>query len=213
MLVLHAHPLSSFCMKVEMALYELGTPFRMEFLDLADAPARERFHALWPIGLMPVLRDEARGETVPETSIIVDYLTAFHPGATELIPKDPEQAWRARFWDRLFDLHVQGPMQRVSEHRRDVPGARDEAIPEIARRRLGTAYDVVEREIGEAWMLGEALTIADCAAAPALFYADRILPLEKAHPRTAAYLERLKARPSFARALADAEPYLQFVPF
>ncbi len=213
MLVLHAHPLSSFCMKVEMALYELGAPFRMAFLDLGDASAREAFQALWPIGRMPVLRDEAAGRTVPETSIIIDYLAIFHPGDIELIPQDPQLAWRARFWDRIFDLHVQGPMQRYSEFRLARPGARDEAIPEIVRDQLARAYDVIEREIGEAWMLGEGLTIADCAAAPALFYADRIRPLAEAHPRTAAYRDRLMARPSFARALKEAEPYLQLVPF
>lgn len=212
--ILHGHPLSSFCMKVEMALYETETPFRLAHLNLGDAGERERLLALWPIGKMPVLVDEDRGETVPETSIIIEYLEIFHPGRAPLIPADPDLAWRARFWDRFYDLHVQGPMQRYSDFRREQPGARDAAIPDIVRGQLSAAYGVIEPHMaGREWSVGEGITIADCAAAPALFYADRIVPLAQAHPNAAAYLARLKARPSFARALEEAGPYLSWVPF
>jgi glutathione S-transferase len=214
MLVLHAHPLSSFCMKVEMALYERGDDFRLEHLDLADPAVRERFQALWALGKMPVLQDTDRGETVPETSIIVEYLEASRPARASLIPKDRDLAWRVRFWDRFYDLHVQGPMQRFSEFRRSQAGARDEAIAELVPAQLGVAYGVIEAHMAERqWSAGDGLTLADCAAAPALFYADRIVPLKAAHPRAAAYLDRLKARPSFARVLQEAEPYLHWVPF
>ncbi|HEX3700169.1 MAG TPA: glutathione S-transferase family protein, partial [Phenylobacterium sp.] len=113
MLVLHAHPLSTFCMKVTMALYEAQTPFRLELLNLGDEAERARFHALWPIGKMPVLQDEARGEVVPETSAILEYLATYYPGRAQLAPKDPDLAWRARLAERIYDLHVQGPMQRI----------------------------------------------------------------------------------------------------
>jgi glutathione S-transferase len=213
MLVLHGHPLASFCMKVEMALYELGTSFRFELVDLGDEAARDRFHRLWPIGRMPVLQDLGRGETVPETSIIIEYLAVHHPGRVQLIPRDPDLAWRARLWDRFHDLHVQGPFQRLADHRLGRPGARDEAIPGVVRDLLATACGLIERDGGEPWLLGETFSIADCSAAPALFYADRVLPLRDGYPRTARYLERLKGRPSFARTLEEAAPYLHMVPF
>lgn len=214
MLILHAHPLSSFCMKVEMALYEAGTPFRFEYLDLADEAERARFLALWPIGKMPVLVDEAAGETVPETSIIIEYLDAFHPGPDPMIPRDLDSAWRARLWDRFYDLHIHSHMQRYVDFRREQLGARDVAIPDLVKSRLATAFDVVEARMADReWSVGEVVSIADCAAAPALFYADRIVPLKAAHPNTAAYLDRLKARPSFARALREAEPYFSWLPF
>src|SRR5579883_1198746 len=113
MLTLHGHPLSSFCQKVITALYENGTPFALEFLDLFDPPSRERFLALWPIGKMPVLHDSERNETVPESSAIIDYLETYYPGPVELVPRSPETAWRARLVERIFDLHVQGPMQQI----------------------------------------------------------------------------------------------------
>src|SRR5512138_3771832 len=96
MLVLHGHPLSTFCMKAAMALYEMGTPFRHELVDFGDPASRERLFGLWPLGKIPVLRDEDRGETVPETSAIIEYLCVHHPGRMELLPKSPDLAWRAR---------------------------------------------------------------------------------------------------------------------
>lgn len=213
MLILHGHPLSSFCMKVAMALDELGLSFRSEMVDLGDEAARARFLALWPLGKMPVLSDDAAEEAVPETSIIVDYLAARYPGSKTLIPADPDRAWRARFWDRFFDLHVMAPVQRYADFRLGRPGSRDEAIPDVVRGQLASAFGVLEAQVGEPWMLGSDLTVAECAGAPALFYADRIVPLAEAHPAAAAYLERLKQRPSFARALAQAAPYMHMVPY
>lgn len=215
MYVLHGHPLSSYFQKAAIAFYETGTPFRLEMLaDLSDPAERARFQALWPIGKMPVLEDTRRGRVVAESSIVIEYIATHEPGAARLLPKDPDEALRVRLMDRIFDLHVQAPMQRYSDYRREVPGARDEAIPEVVKAQLATAYGFIEREIeGRAWAAGETFTMADCAAAPALFYADRIVPLKDNHPKVAAYYERLKARPGYARALEESAPFLQYVPF
>jgi glutathione S-transferase len=213
MLTLHGHPLSSFCMKATMALYEAGTPFRYETVDLGDAAARERFFALWPLGKMPVLRDEARGETVPETSAILEYLSLHYPGDAELTPKAPDLAWRARLAERIFDLHVQVPMQRIVGERLRPEGQKDAFGLNEARAQLARTLDLIDGQMAErTWALGATFSIADCAAAPALYYADKVLPFEATHPNAWAYLQRLKARPSFARTLEEAEPFFAMFP-
>ena len=112
-LTLYFHPLSSFCQKVLVALYENDTPFTPRIVDFSDEASRAEFVALWPMGRIPVLRDEAKGQTVPETSIIIEYLAQHYPGATELVPADPDLAWRTRLRDRFFDLYVEEPMQKI----------------------------------------------------------------------------------------------------
>ena len=213
MLVLHGHPLSTFCMKVTMALYESGTPFEYPRLDLGEAASRERLFALWPLGKMPVLRDEARGETVPETSAILEYLSLHYPGKAELTPSDPDLAWRARLSERVFDLHVQAPMQKIVGDRLRPADAKDPFGVAEARAALGRALDLIDGQMADrAWALGKVFSLADCAAAPALFYADKVAPFEATHPNAWAYLGRLRARPSFARCLEQAEPYFAMFP-
>jgi len=213
MLVLYGHPLSSFCMKVTTALYEAGTDFRYERVDLGDPASRDRLLALWPLGKMPVLRDEGRGETVPETSAILEYLSLHHPGAARLTPASPDEVWRARLAERVFDLHVQVPMQKIVGDRLRPEGSHDPAGVEEARAALVRALDWAEGEMRRrTWALGEAFTIADCAAAPALYYADKVQPFAATHAAAWAYLERLRARPSFARTLTEAEPYSHMFP-
>jgi glutathione S-transferase len=212
-LVLHAHPLSSYCWKVLIALYEKEVDFEFRLLNLGDPDARAAFAALWPIAKMPVLEDRARGAVVPETSIIVDYLDAHHPGAIRLIPEEAEAARGVRLWDRIFDLHVQTPMQKIVADRLRPPGEKDAYGVAEARASLATALAMVEREVaGRAWACGEAFTLADCAAASALFYADKVMPFGDERPEALGLLERLKARPSFARVLAEAEPWFQYFP-
>lgn len=213
MFVLHGHPLSSFHQKVAVAFYETQTPFEFAMLNLGDEAERARFVALWPFGKMPVLEDRTRGEVVGESTVIIEHLAATTPGAARLIPDDPEAARRTRLMDRIFDLYVQAPFQRFGDRRRDVPGARDEAIPEIVKGQLATAYGFLEGQLaGRTWAAGEAFTLADCGAGPALFYANRIVPVA-GWPNVAAYFERLSARPSYARALEESKPYLDWVPF
>ena len=212
-LTLYFHPLSSFCHKVLIALYENGTPFTPQIVNLQDASERAAFHQLWPVGKFPVLRDEARGETVPESSILIEYLQQHYPGRTRFIPSDPEQARAARQSDRLFDLHIHMHMQKIVGDRLRPAGSKDQHGVEDARTRMATALGMLDKDMASrTWATGETFTIADCAAAPALFYADKVAPLLPAFPHAAAYLERLKQRPAYARVLEEAEPYMKFFP-
>jgi len=212
-LVFHGHPLSSFCWKGLIALYENATPFELNLLNLGDPEAKAAFEALWPLAKMPVLEDRGRGEVIPETSIIIDYLDHCYPGAVRFVPEDPERARTVRLWDRILDNYVQGPMQRIVFDRLRPEGKKDSFGVEEARAQLAIALGAVERQAGQdGWVVGGDFTLADCAAAPALFYADKVAPLEGKFPNALALLERLKARPSFARVLEEAEPWFQYFP-
>ena len=212
-LTLHYHPLSSFCWKALIALYENDTPFTPHLVDLADAAERAALLKLWPIGKFPVLRDDARGETVPESSIIIEYLDRFYPGRTRFISADPGLALQARLRDRFYDLYVHLPMQKVMVDRLRPADKRDPHGVEEARVLLKTSYRMIEAQMaGNTWAIGEAFSIADCAALPPLFYANMVEPFGGTHPNVGAYFERLKARPSIARVIKEAEPYFNMVP-
>jgi len=212
-LIFHGHPLSSYCWKVLIALYENAIPFEQALVDLGDPEGRAAFAALWPLAKMPVLEDRARGEVVAETSIIIDYLDRHYPGPVRLVPEDPEQARAVRFRDRVYDLYVQGPMQKIVGDRLRPEGQRDPFGVAEARTLLATALAMVDRDLaGKTWTTGEDFTLADCAAMPALFYADKVAPFGDAYRNAAALLGRLKARPSVARVLAEAEPYFRYFP-
>jgi len=209
---LHYHPLSSFCWKVLIGLYENQIPFQPVIIDLGDATSRAAFLDLWPMGKMPVLRDEARGETVPETSVILDYLDLHYPGPVRFTPADADAAWRVRLWDRFFDHYVQSPMQKIVGDRIRPQGQSDPHGVSEARAQLAQAYQVAERQLaGRQWIAGD-FGLADCAAAPGLYYADKVAPLGTEYPNITAYLARLTARPSFARVLKEAEPWFQMFP-
>ncbi len=212
-LTLHFHPLSSFCHKVLIALYENDTRFTPQIVDLQDEGERAAFVALWPIGKFPVLHDAARGRTVPESSIIIEYLDQHYPGKTKFVPADAEQARVTRMSDRIFDLHIHLHMQKIVGDRLRPADRRDPHGVDDARTRMATALGMVEHDMASRnWAIGDTFTMADCAAAPALFYADKVSPLAGKYPNVAAYLDRLKQRPSYARALKEAEPYFQFFP-
>jgi glutathione S-transferase len=213
-LVLYFHPLSSFCWKVLIPLYENGTAFEPKMLqNLQDPEQRAVFEDIWPVGKFPVLVDEAHDRTIPETSIIIEWLDHHHRGATRFVPEDPELAHEVRLWDRIYDLYVQLPMQRIvfdrirpAEQRFPTGVAEDRALLRKAMA-MADAY-LADKH----WAVGDHFTLADCAAAPALFYADKVEPIEGRWPNAAALLERLKARPSVARVLREAEPYFQYFP-
>jgi glutathione S-transferase len=212
-LTLHYHPLASFCHKVLIALYENETPFEPHIVDLGDANARAAFSALWPIAKMPVLVDARRGQTWAESSIIIEYLATHYPGRTALLPGDAGAALEARALDRFYDLYVSEPMSKIVTDMIRPEGQRDALGVEQARALLTTAYGMIERQMaGRRWALGDELSLADCAAAPALYYAHQVLPLGGEHSVALAYRERLMARPSFVRVLAEAEPYLALFP-
>lgn len=212
-LTLHLHPLASFCWKTLIAFYENGTPFEPHVVDLGNDTARAALKQLWPIGKFPVLRDDARNQTLAESSIIIEYLAQHYPGSTELIPRDPDLARETRLRDRFYDLYVHEPMQKIVTNKLRPEGKSDPYGVEQAKTLLGTSYGMIEKQFCPGpWAMGDAFTMADCAAAPALYYANLVMPLEDSHEKAAAYLERLVRRPSFARVLAEAEPYFGLFP-
>lgn len=212
-LTLYFHPFSSYCQKAVIALYENGTPFTPKVINLGDPASLGELKRVWPLGKFPVLRDDARGETIPESSMIVEYLAQHYPGPVKLVPADADLARKVRGLDRFFDLYINDPMSKmVADHFRPA-GKKDPHGVEAARNLLATAYGILETDLGEkTWAAGEAFTMADCAAAPFLFYANLMVPLEN-HPRLRAYYNRLAKRPSFLRALKEAQPFNKGVPF
>ena len=209
-LVLHAHPLSSYCWKALVALYEKGLEFELRIIDFGDPANAAAFRALWPIAKMPVLEDD--GEAVVESSVIVEHLDLFHAGP-KLIPEDRAAALEVRRLDRVFDHYVMAPMQRIVLDRIRPAQAGCPADVEAARKMLDTACGWLEAELaGRAWAAGEAFTLADCAAAPSLHYADKVRPFRGRLPTLTAYLERLESRASFGRVRREAEPYAHMFP-
>ncbi|MCW5650818.1 MAG: glutathione S-transferase family protein [Ramlibacter sp.] len=212
-LTLHYHPLSSHCHKVLIALYELGLPFEPRLLNLGDPQERSAFVALWPTGKMPLLQDGDR--TVPETTIIIEYLAQHHaPTGQTLVPAQADDALEVRLMDRLVDLYVMHPMQAIVADRLRAEADRDALAVAKARETLAMAYGLLEQRLSDrAWLAGASFSLADCVAAPSLFYATTLVPLTPPHPRLAAYYERLLARPSVARVLDEARPFFQYYPF
>jgi glutathione S-transferase len=212
-MTLHFHPLSSFCWKALIGLYELGAPFEKHLVDFSDDASRAAFARLWPIAKFPVLVDHARGRTVPESTILLEYIDRSSPGKSRLIPTDPDRALECRLRDRLYDAYIHLPMQKIVGDRLRPEDKRDPFGVEQARRQMETAYSLVDGQLREGpWAMGADFTLADCAAFPALYYGDRVAPFRDRHPNILAYFERLKMRPSVARVLEEAEPYLKMFP-
>jgi glutathione S-transferase len=210
-LTLYYHPLSSFCWKALIALYEADIPFEPKLVDLMDPQDRAAFQAVWPLAKFPVLRDEARGATVPESTIIVDYLAQHYPAAAGLIPADRDLVRQVHLTDRMIDSYIHHRTQQIVSERLRPEGQRDPFGAAQNRDAIAQGYDAIAPMIAGPWATGEAFTLADCSALPALYYADYAVPLS-GWPALAAYLERLKARPSVARVLREAGPYLKFFP-
>ena len=211
-LVLHYHPLSSCCHKVLVALDELGIGVDKQLLNLGDPAERSAFLALWPTGKMPLLIDQ--GRPIPETSIIIEHLQR-HPASAgrRLIPHDPDEALQVRLWDRLLDLDVMTPMQALTADLLRADGERDSLGVAQARERLQSTYALIDRQLeGRTWLAGDSFSMADCAAAPALFYAVTYVPIPPHHGQLIAYVDRLMDRPSVARTIEAARPFFQFYP-
>lgn len=209
-LTLYYHPLSSFCHKVLIALYELDAAFEPRLVNLGDAADRAALQALWPMTKFPVLSDQARGRNVAESSVIIEYLDHYHAGAHKLLPGDWDAALDVRLWDRVFDNYVQVPLQAIVFDR-IVGGGADLSAQ---RAMLSTAYQMIDERLAtREWAGGEAFSMADCAAAPALFYASTLVPFPAPAVHLAAYFERLMARASVKRVLEEAKPYFSMYPF
>jgi glutathione S-transferase len=210
---LYFHPLSSFSHKVLIALYENATPFEPVIVNFFEEESAAAFKRIWPVGKIPVLRDETADRTVPESSIIIEYLDRHYPGATRFLSEDPDLARQTRMRDRFFDLYVHVPMQKIVTDKLRPEGGNDPVGVAEARAMLATTLGMIDRDLAaKSWAMGDRFTLADCAAAPALFYVNLIMPLAEQHPHAASYLDRLVNRPSYARALKEAEPYFKLFP-
>jgi glutathione S-transferase len=210
-LLLYGHLFSSYTQKVLIALYENATPFEFRAIAPDQPDNSAEWLKRWPIAKFPLLVDGARN--VAETSIIIEYLQLYHPGPVRLLPADPKAALDVRFLDRLFDLHVMDAGQHaVAGALSGDPVKRQEGLATSAQR-LERAYAWLESQlIGRTWAAGSDFTLADCAAAPALFYADWVHRISKSYPVLRAYRTRLLARPSFARAVEDARAFRHYFP-
>jgi glutathione S-transferase len=211
-LTLHFHPLSSFCWKALIALYENDTPFAANKVDLGNPVEREALLKLSPIGRFPVLEDTSRRDVVPESSIIIEYLDRHYPGRIRFIPAEPQAALQTRLRDRFLDLYLHLQMQKVVGDRLRPAGARDPHGVEQARVQIRKSYDIFETQLSDSeWAIGSDFGLVDCAAAPPLFYCSQFEPFGE-RGKLRAYFERLTARPSFARVLKEAEPYFAMFP-
>jgi glutathione S-transferase len=210
-LKLYAHPFSSYCQKVLIALYENDTPFEFVMLAPDDAQVMSELEAMWPFKRFPVLVDN--GRAVRESSIIIEHLSLNRPGPVRLLPDDAHLALDVRFMDRFFDTYISTPQQKFVFDILRAPEKRDPQGVSDARDTLETAFRWLDDWMaGREWAVGDAFSLADCAAAPALFYADWTHPIDEAFANVHAYRRRLLARPSFARAVDEARPYRPLFP-
>ena len=213
-LTFHFHPLASFCWKPLIAFYENETPFTPVIVDLGDEQSRAAFLKVSPTGKMPALRDDARNRTVLESTIVIEYLAAHYPGPVEFIPAEADLALQVRQADRFYDFYVQAAMQKIVGDRLRPQDKTDPFGVEEARAQLRNAYAIVEEEMrSKIWAAGHTFTMADCAASPALFYANKVEPFGDSYPAVKRYHDRLLKRPSFARVIEEAQPYFKFFPY
>jgi glutathione S-transferase len=209
-LTLYAHPFSSYCQKVLIALYENATPFTYRVLG-EDPEAGADWASLWPMKRMPVLVDG--GRTILESSTIIEYLDLAYSGPTRLIPESPDVALDIRMWDRIFDNYVMTPMQKIVLDHLRPGGDRDPYGVQHAKDMLDTAYRWIDGALGgNDWATGDGFSLADCAAAPSLFYADWVHEIGPDLANLRAYRARLLSRPSVARCVDEARPYCKFFP-
>jgi glutathione S-transferase len=208
-LTLYAHPFAAYCWKVLIALYENDTPFSYRMVDNAAVAAE--LERLWPLKKFPVLKDG--DASVIESSVIIEHLMLRYPGPTRLIPEGTDAALEVRFMDRFFDNYVMTPMQKLVLDSMRADGEHDATGVAEARTLLDSAYGLLEKRIAHrAWAAGDHFTMGDCAAAPALFYADWVHPIGDRFPAVCAYRARLLARPSIARTVDEARPYRKLFP-
>lgn len=210
-LALYGHPFSSYTQKVLIALTENGTPFEFRCLGPDQPQHTADWLQRWPLRKFPLLLDGDR--QVVETSIIIEYLQLAHPGPVQLIPNDPMAALDVRFMDRFFDLHVMNAMQLAVDGALTGDPVKRADGRALAEEKLERAYAWLEGHLaGKTWACGEHFSMADCAAAPSLFYADWTHRIAEQYPVLRAYRSRLLQRPSFARAVDDARPFRSYFP-
>ena len=209
-LTLYYHPLSSYCHKVLVALYEYAIEFEPRIIDLSNEADRAELQALWPLCKFPVIRDQKNPQGLAESSIIIEYLDRFYAGQHCLLPSDWDTALQVRLWDRFSDLHVQTPMQQIVADRLFATNG------DLSKQRasLLTAYGMLDRQLASrTWVASPDFSLADCAATPALFYASTLVPFPDDCRHLSAYFERLTQRPSVQRVIDQAKPWFSFYPY
>jgi glutathione S-transferase len=210
-LALYGHPFSSYTQKVLIALYENGLHFEFRGIQPETPQHAAEWLRRWPLRKFPLLVDGERN--VAETSIIIEYLQLEHPGPVRLLPADPRAALEVRFLDRFFDLHVMNAAQHAVDGALTGDPVKRQEGQALAVKKLELAYAWLEGQLaGRTWAAGADFTLADCAAAPSLFYADWTHRISEAYPVLRAYRARLLARPSFARAVEEARPFRPLFP-
>jgi glutathione S-transferase len=209
-LTLHEHPFASYCWKALIALGELGLPFEPRLVEGDDD--RARLAELWPMASMPVLVDDASGLVVQQSTAIIEYLDGL--ARPRLLPAEPAEALQARLWDRISDAYVMTPMQKIVGDSLRPEGRRDSYGVEEAHSTLDRAYDMLDDHLaGHAWLAGAVFTLADCAAAPALYYARVVHRWDEERLRhLTRYFDDLVARPAVARVIDEARPYRRVFP-
>lgn len=210
-LCLFAHPFSSYCQKALIALYENSIPFNLRLLSFDDAETGQEVASRWPIKRMPMLVDGSN--VVREATVIIEYIDQKYRGAIRLIPEEFSAALDSRFMDRFFDNYIMTPMQKIVSNQIRSAEHRDPYGVDEAKALLDTAYGWLDGIMSNRrWATGDSFTLADCAAAPSLFYADWSHPIDDKFANVRYYRERLLARPSFARAVDEARQYRPLFP-
>ncbi|HTK02806.1 MAG TPA: glutathione S-transferase family protein [Bordetella sp.] len=210
-LQLYYHPFSSYCQKALIALYDNNIAFERNVLEGPDSPAGKRLAELWPMKRFPVLVDGDR--TVIEATCIIEYLGLYHPGPVRMIPEDPKAALETRFMDRFFDNYVAAPQMQIVFNQIRPEDVRDPHGVKQSREMLETSYAWLDKKMANReWAAGDRFSLADCGAAPFLFYADWTHAIPPQYANVHAYRRRLLQYPSFARAVDDARPFREYFP-
>jgi len=206
---LFAHPFSSYSWKAMIAFHEKGIPFELAMLE--DPELMAELRSLWPVGQFPVLLDGER--PIIEATMIIEYIDLRHPEPVRLIPADGDAALDVRFMDRVFDNHVMNMMQRIVAEYLPPHGSPNPATIEIVQGKLEVIYAWLDQRLaGQEWATPFGFSLADCAAAPSLFYADWVHRIPETMPNLRAYRARLNARPSVSRCIEEARPYRPYFP-
>ena len=207
---LYYFPLSTYSQKALMALHEKKIPFEPEIVDLRDDAARAKYRDIYPLGKVPLLVLD-NGHLIPESSIIIEYLDTHFESGPRLIPKDPEESRRTRFKDRMQDLYLNESVTTLIFESWKTEAERNAEGMEKARFRAGVLYDFMEKDLADKrWLMGSEFSMADCAAAPPLFYAQEHFPFND-RPNITAYWKRLSARPSWQKVFEEVKPYLEWI--
>lgn len=204
---LYYHPLSTYSQKVVMALHEKQMPFEPHIVNMLEEAERKKYREIYPLGKIPLLILDD-GHMIPESTIIVEYADMTSDKGPRLIPSDPQSARQVRFFDRMLDLYLNDSVANLIFEGWKPEAERDQALIDRCQERIGIMYDYLDKHLGgKTWLKEESFSMADCAAAPPLFYAQQTAPFAD-RPNISAYFERVQTRESYRKVIEEAAPYL-----